>query len=55
MGLLLWAAIFFAIAVVAGLFGFTGIAAGSADIAKILFYIFIAIFIVIFISAFIIV
>jgi uncharacterized membrane protein YtjA (UPF0391 family) len=55
MGLLMWAGIFFVIAVIAGLFGFTGIAEGSADIAKILFYIFIALFLLIFISSFFIV
>lgn len=55
MGLLMWAGIFFVIALVAGLFGFSGIAAGSADIAKILFYIFLAIFILVFISSFLIV
>jgi len=39
-----WAAIFFVIAMVAAAFGFTGIAEGATDIAKILFYIFLAIF-----------
>jgi uncharacterized membrane protein YtjA (UPF0391 family) len=38
--LLRWAAIFFVIALVAAAFGFTGIAEGAADVAKILFYIF---------------
>jgi uncharacterized membrane protein YtjA (UPF0391 family) len=32
-----WAIIFAIISVIAGIFGFTGIAAGSADIAKFLF------------------
>ena len=36
--MLLWAIVFFVIAIIAGLLGFTGIAAGAADIAKILFY-----------------
>lgn len=43
--MLKWALIFFIIAIVAGLFGFTGIAAGAATIAKWLFFIAVAIFI----------
>ncbi|PAT36522.1 hypothetical protein CK625_10520 [Vandammella animalimorsus] len=35
------AVIFFVIALVAALFGFTGIAAGASEIAKILFFVFI--------------
>lgn len=35
---------FFVIALIAALFGFTGIAAGAAAIAKILFFIFIILF-----------
>jgi uncharacterized membrane protein YtjA (UPF0391 family) len=42
--MLRWAAIFFVISLVAALFGFTGIAQGAAEIAKVLFYIFLAIF-----------
>ena len=41
-----WALIFFLISIVAGLFGFTGLARGSATIAKVLFFIFLAIFLV---------
>lgn len=44
--MLKWAAIFFVIAIVAALFGFTDIAAGAADVAMILFYIALAIFLV---------
>jgi len=44
--MLKWALIFFIIAIVAGLFGFTGVAAGAATIAKWLFFIAIAIFLV---------
>jgi uncharacterized membrane protein YtjA (UPF0391 family) len=44
--MLRWAVIFLIIAIVAGLFGFTGIAAASAGIAKILFGIFVLLFIV---------
>jgi uncharacterized membrane protein YtjA (UPF0391 family) len=41
-----WAIVFAIISIVAGLFGFTGIAADSAAIAKILFFIALAIFVV---------
>jgi uncharacterized membrane protein YtjA (UPF0391 family) len=46
MSLLKWALIFFLISVVAGVFGFGGISAASADVARILFYIFVAIFVI---------
>jgi uncharacterized membrane protein YtjA (UPF0391 family) len=39
-----YAAVFFVIALIAAVFGFTGIAAGAAEIAKILFYIFLVVF-----------
>jgi uncharacterized membrane protein YtjA (UPF0391 family) len=45
--MLKWALIFFVISVVAGLFGFTGIAAGAQGIAKVLFFIALAIFLVV--------
>jgi uncharacterized membrane protein YtjA (UPF0391 family) len=41
--MLRWAAIFFVISIVAALFGFGGIAEGAAEIAKVLFFIFLAI------------
>ena len=41
------AIIFFVISLVAGVFGFTGVAAGFRSIAKVLFFIAIAIFLVI--------
>jgi len=41
-----WAIVFAIISIIAGLFGFTGIAADSAAVAKILFYIALAIFVV---------
>ena len=44
--MLKWAAIFLIIALVAALFGFTGIAAASAGIAKVLFGIFLVLFLV---------
>lgn len=43
--MLKWAVVFLLIAIVAGIFGFTGIAAASASIAKILFGIFLVLFI----------
>jgi uncharacterized membrane protein YtjA (UPF0391 family) len=46
MSLLKWALFFFVISMVAGLFGFTGISVASADVARILFYIFLVIFLV---------
>lgn len=42
--MLKWALIFFVVSLVAALFGFTGIAAGAAAVAKILFYIAVALF-----------
>ncbi|GAC1333807.1 MAG: DUF1328 domain-containing protein [Beijerinckiaceae bacterium] len=44
--MLKWALFFFIISIVAGAFGFTGISEASAGIAKILFFIFVAIFVV---------
>ncbi len=46
MSLLKWALIFFLISIVAAVFGFTGISIATADIARILFYIFLVIFLV---------
>jgi len=42
--MLKWALIFFIVSILAGLFGFTGIAAGAASIAKFLFFIAVALF-----------
>lgn len=44
--MLRYAVVFFIIAIVAALFGFGGIAAGATEIAKILFFIFVALFVV---------
>ena len=44
--MLKWALIFLVIAIVAAIFGFGGIAAGAATIAKWLFFIAIAIFVI---------
>ena len=43
MGLLKWALVFFVIAIIAAVFGFTGIAAGAEDIARVLFFLFLAV------------
>ncbi len=45
--MLKWAIIFFVISLIAGLFGFTGIASGARTIAKVLFFIALAIFLVV--------
>lgn len=45
MNLLSWTAAFLVIVIVAAVFGFGGIAEGSAQIAKILFFIFLVLFI----------
>jgi len=39
-----YAAVFFVIALVAALLGFTGIAAGAVEIAKVLFFVFVVLF-----------
>ena len=44
--MLYWAAVFFVIAIVAGIFGFGGIAVASEGIAKVLFFIFIVLFVI---------
>lgn len=49
MGLLKWALIFLLVAGVAALFGFGNIASGAADIAKVLFFIFLAICVLLFV------
>jgi uncharacterized membrane protein YtjA (UPF0391 family) len=51
MGLLKWALICLLISLVAGAFGYTGLARGAAQISKILFFIFLLLFIVILILA----
>ena len=42
--MLRWSVTFFIIAIIAAVFGFGGIAAGAASIAKILFFIFLTLF-----------
>jgi len=43
--MLYYAAVFLIIALVAALLGFTGIAAGAVEIAKILFFVFLLLFV----------
>ena len=44
--MLKWAAIFFVIAILAAVLGFSGLAAGAAEIAKVLFFVFILVFVI---------
>ena len=50
----MWAAIFFLIAIIAAAFGFTDIAADASEVAKVLFYISLAVFLLLLISGLII-
>ena len=50
--MLRWALIFFVISLVAGVFGFTGIAQGARSIAKVLFFIALALFVLFVVIAF---
>jgi uncharacterized membrane protein YtjA (UPF0391 family) len=45
--MLKWSFIFLIVAIIAGIFGFTNIEAGAADIAKILFFVFISIWVIV--------
>jgi uncharacterized membrane protein YtjA (UPF0391 family) len=47
--MLRWALIFLVLGIIAAAFGFTGIAGASVGIAKVLFFLFLAIFAVMFI------
>jgi uncharacterized membrane protein YtjA (UPF0391 family) len=42
--MLKWSATFLVIAIIAAIFGFTGVASGAVTIAKILFFVFMALF-----------
>jgi uncharacterized membrane protein YtjA (UPF0391 family) len=44
--MLSWALAFFVIAIIAAVFGFGGIASGAAEIAKLLFFLFVILFLV---------
>ncbi|QDG51047.1 DUF1328 domain-containing protein [Persicimonas caeni] len=48
--MLKWALVFLVVAIVAAVFGFGGIAAGAATIAKILFFVFLGIFLLMLIA-----
>lgn len=50
--MLRWALIFFIVAVVAALFGFTNIAAASATVARFLFFVFVVLFLLVLIANF---
>ncbi len=44
--MLSWALAFFVLAIIAGVFGFGGIAAGASSIAQVLFFLFVVLFLV---------
>ncbi|HLF07115.1 MAG TPA: DUF1328 domain-containing protein [Thermoplasmata archaeon] len=44
--MLRWSLGFFLVAIIAAVFGFGGIASGAADIAKVLFFVFLVVFFV---------
>lgn len=44
--MLRWAVIFLVVAIIAALFGFTGIAAAATEMARLLFFIFIVLFLI---------
>ena len=48
--MLKWAIVFFVISLVAGILGFTGIAVGAASIAKVLFFLALAVFVILLIA-----
>jgi uncharacterized membrane protein YtjA (UPF0391 family) len=50
MSLLKWALIMLVVSIIAAVFGFTDLAAASADVARILFYIFLLIFLVLLVA-----
>ena len=45
--MLKWALIFFVISLIAGFFGFSGVASGAKTIAKVLFFIAVIIFLIV--------
>ncbi len=50
--MLRWALIFFVISVIAGFFGFTGVAQGARSISKTLFFIAVIVFLIFLVLAF---
>jgi uncharacterized membrane protein YtjA (UPF0391 family) len=51
--MLWWALVFFIVAIIAAVFGFTGIASGAMTIARVLFFIFLVLFILMLILNFV--
>ena len=49
--MLKWAIVFMIISIIAGLFGFTGVAAASAGIAKVFFFVFLLLFVLLLVLA----
>ncbi len=49
--MLYWTAVFFVIAIIAGVLGFTGIASAASGVAQMLFYIFMAVFVLSLVSS----
>ena len=41
-----WALVFFVVAIIAAIFGFGGIAAAATDIARLLFFVFLALLVI---------
>ena len=50
MGMIKYAIVFAIIALIAGVFGFTGVAVASAGIAKVLFFIAITVFLILLVA-----
>lgn len=50
MELLYFAAVFFVIAIIAGILGFSGIEHGAVEISKTLFFVFVVLFLLVLIS-----
>lgn len=50
MSLLRWALVFLIVGLIAAAFGFGGIAEGATDIARVLFFIFVALFVILLIA-----
>jgi uncharacterized membrane protein YtjA (UPF0391 family) len=48
--MLRWAVIFLVIGLIAGILGFTGVAGASIGIAKLLFFVFVAIFVILLVA-----
>lgn len=46
MALLTWALVFLAVAILAAIFGFRGVAGTATSIAKVLFFIFLVLFVI---------